>query len=110
MNQQNPAGSPELPTVPPAPQPTLEERLAVAEARAEAADAKLAETAEQMIALIKDTADPDAVVRYAVYDTVYERYLGPVFDRKPTKAQVVALIKLDASAVDDVADLEIREV
>lgn len=106
MNEQNPTQPAPVPAPPPTlpaddDTPTIEERLAAAEARAEEADAKLAAAAEQITQAVKNV-DPDAVTRYAVYDTTFEKFVGQVVDRKPTPAAAKKLVGHDG--------FEIREV
>lgn len=74
----------------------LVERLEAAEARAQAAEE--AAVAAQTAANEATGTAP----RYAVYDTVYEKYAPGVFDKKPTSAAAKKLVGHD--------DFEIREV
>lgn len=75
----------------------LEVRVAAAEARAEAA--------ENAVAALSDKP-----VRYAAYDNRTHRFVGPVFDKKPSNTILKGLLKGDDSVTDDLDDLTIREV
>lgn len=49
-------------------------------------------------------------LRYAVWDTKYLKYVGAVYDTKPNKTVLSALLKNDGSTTDDVSRLVVREV
>lgn len=87
-------------------EPTLEEQLATALARG----VELAEVAEQRgerieeltEALAELRAESGVVVRYAVFDTRYDKFVGEVTTKKPSLPAAKKLVGHD--------DVEVREV